>query len=407
MKNPFLFFSAVVISCSSFGQAVIKSMKRLPDTGETTSYTTTFGEDNDYTINPPYFTINGNGTVTDTVTGLMWQQKDGGEMTIERAIYYCDTLTLGGYTDWRLPLPHEGFSILNHQYANPAVNTTVFTTTTAQYWWTSERQANDTTKIWVTNAGGGIGNHPKSETISAGGTKIFSARAVRDVTPPPTIPNRFTDNGNGTITDNLTTLVWQKIVYSDSITWEQALTYADTLALNGNTDWRLPNIKELESIDDESLVNPSINRTFFSTMVTNKYWSSSSLPNQPTKAWYLDTQFGITTYDFKTLRHYLICVRGIPSITTNINRLTNTLDQINIYPNPATTMITITSSANIKEIKIINLLGEVVSTNSPTNNQSTIDISQLSKGIYFIEVQADGSASSPTNNVIRKKFVKQ
>jgi len=48
-------------------------MLRLPDTGQTTSYTSTFGEDNDYTIYSPYFTLNGNGTVTDTITGLMWQ----------------------------------------------------------------------------------------------------------------------------------------------------------------------------------------------------------------------------------------------------------------------------------------------------------------------------------------------
>ncbi len=383
MKNPFLFFSAVVISCSSFGQAVIKSMKRLPDTGETTSYTTTFGEDNDYTINPPYFTINGNGTVTDTVTGLMWQQIDGGEMTIQRARNYVDTLTLAGYTDWRLPTAHESFSILNHQYANPAINTTVFTTTPAQYWWTITRQANDTSKIWVTNAGGGIGNHPESETVSAGGVKIFDTRAVRDINLPPTIPNHFTDNGNGTITDNLTTLIWQKTVYTDSITWEQALTYADTLTLNGNTDWRLPNIKELESINDEGLVNPSINRTFFSTMVTNKYWSSSSLPNQPTKAWYLDTQFGITTYDFKTVRHYLICVRGNTTITTGINQINNNKDIFIVYPNPFTSKIKIENLRTNTEVELRNYVGQLIFSG---NNIESKDFSSLAKGIYFLKI---------------------
>jgi hypothetical protein len=48
------------------------------------------------------------------------------------------------------------------------------------------------------------GNKPKSETISAGGTSKFHARAVREITTPTVIPNHFTDNGNGTITDNLT-----------------------------------------------------------------------------------------------------------------------------------------------------------------------------------------------------------
>lgn len=63
----------------------------------------------------------------------MWQQTDGGEMTIENAIIYCGTLTLGGHTDWRLPDAQEGFSILNMQYANPAIDTKIFTKTAAEY----------------------------------------------------------------------------------------------------------------------------------------------------------------------------------------------------------------------------------------------------------------------------------
>ena len=164
MKKNLSLLTAILIASFSIAQSVSKTMKHLPDTGETMSYTTAPGEDNDFTINPPFFILNGNGTVTDTVTGLMWQQSDGGEMTYERAITYCDTLTLGGFTDWRLPNPHESFSILNHQFANPSMDATVFTTTLAEYWWTSIRQANDTTKIGVTNAGGGIGNLPKLET---------------------------------------------------------------------------------------------------------------------------------------------------------------------------------------------------------------------------------------------------
>ncbi|MFY8020160.1 MAG: DUF1566 domain-containing protein, partial [Bacteroidia bacterium] len=145
-------------------QNVRKTMLRLPDTGETSSYTNTFGEDHDYLINPPYFIINGDGTVLDTVTGLMWQQTDGGEMTYENAIQYCKNLRLGSYQDWRLPNIHESFSILNHQNSNPAFDIAVFNTTGAEYWWSSDQQVNDSSKIWVSNAGGGIGNHPQKET---------------------------------------------------------------------------------------------------------------------------------------------------------------------------------------------------------------------------------------------------
>jgi len=288
----------------------------LPDTGETTSYTTTFGEDNDYSINIPSFTNNGNGTITDNITGLMWQQTDGGEMTIENAVTYCNNLTLGGYSDWRLPTPIEAYSILNHQNVNPAINTTYFTLTAAEYWWTSTFQVGDATKVWCTNAGGGIGNHPKSETISAGGTKKFHVRAVRTVITPKII-TRFTDNGNGTITDNLTQLIWQKVPNTTALTWEQALNYAENLSLAGATDWRLPNIKELQSLNDETLINPSINTNYFTGIGVKNYWSSTTLPNQTTKAWYWNTQFGITTYDTKTNTDYVICVKGIPTLNTN------------------------------------------------------------------------------------------
>jgi hypothetical protein len=110
-----------------FSQSVLKTMKRLPDTGQNTSYTGTFGEDNDYSINTPFFIDNGNGTVTDTITGLIWQKSDGGEMTIENATTYCSNLILGSETDWRLPNAHELFSIMNLQYSNPSLDASVFT----------------------------------------------------------------------------------------------------------------------------------------------------------------------------------------------------------------------------------------------------------------------------------------
>jgi len=67
------------------------TMLNLPDTGQTTSYTTTQGEDSDYTINPPSYTDNSDGTVTDNVTSLMWQKEDDNTTRIwEAAISYCE-----------------------------------------------------------------------------------------------------------------------------------------------------------------------------------------------------------------------------------------------------------------------------------------------------------------------------
>ena len=82
MKKVVLF---LICSINVFAQTV-KTMKRLPDTGQSASYTSTFGEDNDYNFNSPFFINNNNGTITDTITSLQWQQTDGGEMKIENAI---------------------------------------------------------------------------------------------------------------------------------------------------------------------------------------------------------------------------------------------------------------------------------------------------------------------------------
>lgn len=360
-------------------------MMRLPDTGQSTSYTSTFGEDADFNFNIPFFILNGNGTVTDTITTLMWQQNDGGEMTIENAIIYCDTLTLGGFTDWRLPNCHELFSILNHDKVNPAIDTNFFTYTLADYWWSNERQANDSNKVWVTNAGGGVGNHPKTETISAGGIKRFHVRAVRDLIAPSSITNHFINNGDGTITDILTNLTWQQIPYSDSMTWENALLIVDTLTFAGYTDWRMPNIKELQSINDESLISPSVSQTYFSGVTVNHYWSSTSLPNQTTKVWYLDTRFGITTYEFKTNQLYLLSVRG-GDFPNDINEHLVAQNSSLIFPNPFKDVIQLRTNNAIRMITVSDLSGRIVSVIHDCKNEATISL-PLIAGIYFCSVE--------------------
>ena len=322
-----------VLTCFKLSaQQVVRTMKRLPDTGQETSYTSTPGEDADFRINSPGFIIHPDNTVTDTVTGLMWQHYDGPEMTVEKARLYCDTLTLGGYTDWRLPSLIEAYSILNHQKTNPALDVAIFPKSTAEYWWTANRQANDSTRIWVTNAGGGAGNHPKSETISAGGSKRMQVRAVRSVFTPQVVANRIQDNDDGTATDLLTGLTWLKQLYRDSITWEQALGYADTSTAAGYSDWRLPNIKELQSLSDQSLILPCISSKVLSFTGNRKFWSSTTLPNQTVSAWYLDSRYGITTYSAKTRRNDVVLVRGNAPLLSTYRRPANTNDIV--WPNP-------------------------------------------------------------------------
>lgn len=372
---------ALLIPALVVAQSVTKSIALLPDTGQTATYTTTFGEDHDYTINAPNYTDNGDGTVTDNITGLMWQKTDGGEMTIENASTYCANLSLGNYTDWRLPSPIEAYSILNQQNANPAINTLFFPNTTAEYWWTNTFQVGDNTKVWVTNSGGGIGNHPKSETISAGGTKKFHTRAVRDIHPPILITH-FTDNGDGTITDQLTQLIWQKTPSATAMTWEQALGYAENLVLANASDWRLPNIKELQSLNDESLSNPSVSTAFFPTIGVKNYWSSTTLkPNSanPSSAWFLHTQFGVTSYDVKANQNYVLAVRGIPTALSTANFSI----AVGVLSNPFHSKITLTHTTGHEFYTLFSLDGRMLFSGQAIENK---DFSDLTTGTYILQI---------------------
>lgn len=80
---------------------------------------------------------NGDGTVTDTRTGLMWQQDDGGQMNWLSAINYCENLDLAGYSDWRMPNRNELQSLVDYSEYNPAINTAMFSDPTAQRYWAS------------------------------------------------------------------------------------------------------------------------------------------------------------------------------------------------------------------------------------------------------------------------------
>ena len=296
------------------GSNITTSAVNLPDTGQIITYTSTFGEDSDYAIHPPAYRNNGDGTISDKVTGRMWQQVDGGEMTWESAAAYAATNNLAGYTDWRLPSCHELYGLSMQGAINPAIDTRYFPVSAAQYWWSRDLQAGSTGIVWVVNAGGGIGNHPKNETLSAGAgyTNRFHVRCVRGVSAPATnSPARcLVNNGNGTITDAETGLTWQQGEIAAATNWEGALQYAASLTLGSNSDWRLPNIKELQSINDETLAYPSVDKTYFPGATASRYWSSTTLHGTSNEAWYLDCQYGLTSYSDKGSNLQVRCVRG-------------------------------------------------------------------------------------------------
>jgi hypothetical protein len=128
----------------------------------------------------------------------------------------------------------------------------------------------------------------------------------------------YTDNGDGTTTDNNTSLMWAQDGNGTgcnngvAVTWENAIDYCANLTFAGYSDWYLPNIKELISLVkyDASISAPYIDHTYFPNTQSNLYWSSTTHPFNTTYA--LNVYFSNGDVDFynKTGSKYVRCVRG-------------------------------------------------------------------------------------------------
>lgn len=90
--------------------------------------------------------------------------------------------------------------------------------------------------------------------------------------------------GNDMVTDNDTGLIWQQQDDGQVRNWEGAIAYCEGLTLANQSDWRLPNIKELESITDDSRYNPAIDPVFTDAKAFF-YWSSTTYAYDPSSAW--------------------------------------------------------------------------------------------------------------------------
>ncbi len=420
-RKSLLIFWSIFLIAVVFGkndpQALLtipgKTMQKLPDTGQTGDYTATFGEDSDYLINPPAYKDNGDGTITDSITGLIWQKEDGGEMTWEQAKQYADSLSLGGFENWRLPTSHELFSTIDHGRFGPALNTTYFTKSLAEYWWTGATRADDPARIWAVNAGGGIGPHPKSETISAGGTKRFHVRCVREVFADSV--DHFTINRDGTVKDNFTGLMWLEVENTSPLTWEEALKYGENLSLADYQDWRLPNIKELRSINSDEVMQPSVLQAYFPKMKSSRYWSATSEAHNPLRAWFVDFNYGLVSYEVKTAQYAVCYVRGGIVNPTSVNEpdaISNPPADflVNpVYPNPFNPGTSITFCTFRHEnisIKIFNLKGqfvtELINGEIQAGNHDVYwNAAGLPSGIYFILLKA-----GPTTKIQKCTLVK-
>lgn len=297
------------------------SMWSLPGTGQDASFTSTFGEDADYPNHPLSYLTRTDGTVQDLNTGLIWQQADGPLSSYGQAKRYCDTLQCGGHHDWRLPDAHEAFSIQDQGRSNPSLDPGSFATSDAEYWWSSTPGLEAPGRVWVTNAGGGIGAHDTTESVSSGGTRRMKPRCVRSEESAADL-HRFLTLSDSIVLDQNTGLEWTRHCVGKA-NWESALAVVENLKLGGHDDWRLPDVKELRSINDESRVSPSLDTAYFPdaarisqagtrpNQTVRTYWTSTTLENHPEKAWNVDFVSGLVSYAEKTTDQlFLRAVRG-------------------------------------------------------------------------------------------------
>lgn len=215
----------------------------------------------------PKYKDNGDGTVTDLITELMWEKNMGEKLTFEEAKKKAESLRTGGYNDWRIPTVKELYSLIlftgqamGERTIRPFIDTKYFDQPIGDLnkgereidvqTWTSTiykgtTMNGQTTIFGVNFVDGRIKGYPLR---MRGKENKMYFRMVRGNTEYG--KNQLVDNGDGTVTDYATGLMWQKADNGKIYDWKDALAYADTLSLAGYTDWYLPNAKELESIVD-------------------------------------------------------------------------------------------------------------------------------------------------------------
>jgi hypothetical protein len=342
-------------------------------------------------------------------------------MTWQAALTYVaclNTNTYLGHNDWRMPNINELESLVNQGVPLTGVwlnNQGFYQTQTTDYW-SSTTDASDTTRAWgVDLADGCVNGDPKAsnyfiKSVRGGQCKLFGSSICLPKTGQTTTyaagddgslqegvtwpSQRFTDNGDGTVTDNLTSLTWTKNANAPgpaacspgvTKTWLGALAYAACLNANnylGHNDWRLPNRKELFSLKDYSQYNTSLPAgNPFINVNPNEYWTST-MDSYYGSAWIESFYDGYVGTDFTNYDYFNVwCVRSGLSLFDLIDlvtpsagsggSITPSTPQIAIY-GLMTTTFTLTPAAGYG-ISSVTGCGGILSGNTYTTERITND----------------------------------
>jgi hypothetical protein len=246
--------------------------------------------------NQASYTNNGDGTVTDNVTGLVWEgSADATTYTQADAEQHCQAKAGG----WRLPTRIELVSLIDFTIASPGptINGAAFPNATADPFWTSSSSAATTDYGW--NVTFYIGD--ANLGYNKGASKV---RCVRGT--PKCYSTRFeTQAEAGEVHDNATGLTWQLTVDPSSRTWDDAKSYCAALGAS----WRLPSVNELQTIVDDTKSAPSIDSNIFPQTPAEVFWTSSAFVGAPGNAWFVAFSLGTASLDDVTSLSRVRCVR--------------------------------------------------------------------------------------------------
>lgn len=241
-----------------------------------------WGQDGTYLINRPQYTSSA-GTVTDAITGLMWEQDNAPVGTWDTQVARCTSLGTNGYSDWRLPSRLEALTIIDAGRVQPALDVTVFATTASSYFWLGQEMDGSTTLAWLFV---GI-----DATVSWNGkTAPGTAKCVRG----PTLSGTLTASASGlVVNDSRTNLAWQRTVNGLTYAWLDALSYCNALTLDSLAGWRLPTVKELQTLINVGAgLNPAGIPPVFPSGNAVEMWTSSPNPATPSSSYTVNMQNG-------------------------------------------------------------------------------------------------------------------
>ena len=300
----------------------------LPDSGETRCYDNTsqipcptdrsasfYGQDANFMTAPIFIQDNGNGTVTDNNTGLIWQQHPNTTSpTWEEATASCDTLELGGQSDWRMPTRRELATATFMDRDSPSTSYLLTASNIPGKLWTATAAYRTDIAYCIYTDRALVESDYKSSSLPDGGV-----RCVRGGQLPAFNPS---ENGN-TITDTTTGNIWTANSAATARSWKDALAYCATLNDGNNTDWRLPTVNELTSLLDDTAIVPALPSGFANPGKPSILWSSTTLNSNRAYALAMSVDGRVFRWS-KTLTRegpmyaQTLCIRGGPSQAANL-----------------------------------------------------------------------------------------